>query len=256
MPGNWEAPGSGTCLGNWLEDGHSFLFFTEPSDRVVENLLLEYPGLELLDSYSMPYEQWQGDGVRPFTVGPVHVVPPWLDGEAPEGARTLWLDPGVVFGTGLHPTTRDCLRALVEFASREPLGRVLDLGTGTGVLALAAAVLGAEHVLAVDLNPLAVRTTTNNIALNRMEHLVRAERGSAPDYLREPAGTLVANIHYDVMKDLVASPGFSRKKRFILSGLLRGEVGRIRAGLDRAGILVVAVREWENTWFTLSCVAG
>ncbi|MFP4033035.1 MAG: 50S ribosomal protein L11 methyltransferase, partial [Desulfococcaceae bacterium] len=140
-----------------------------------------------------------GDGAVPFGVGGLFVAPPWSDAATPPGTRRIHLDPGVVFGTGTHPTTRECLAALQEVCARDRIGRATDLGTGTGVLALAAAALGAGPVLAVDLNRLAVETARRNIVRNRMADRVLAVQGRAESLVEAGADLLMANLHHEAM---------------------------------------------------------
>ena len=238
-------------LGNWEEDGYSFLFFSQSAHRAVFDLVSKNPGLLLLDNYIMPYTQWQQDHDQVLEIGRFSVCAPWSDHEAPPGKTRLWMDPGVVFGTGTHPTTRDCMLALELLYQDEKPRRVLDLGTGTGLLALAAVALGAKQVVALDLNPLAAKTAARNVKLNRMEEQVQAIRGSALDYVQEPADLVVANIHFAVMKDMVTNPLFLRGKHFILSGLLRSEIRDIKGTIAALGAIVQKEWEQENTWFTI-----
>lgn len=104
------------------------------------------------------------------------VVPSWLEHEPRPGDVVLHLDPGMAFGTGLHPTTQLCLRLLERYA--RPGLRALDLGTGSGILAIAAAKLGASPVLALDNDPVAVQVAAENIARNGVSQMVRALEGS------------------------------------------------------------------------------
>jgi len=136
-------------LGNWLDDDTSFLFFSVPSQENVSRLIDRRSHLELIEHYNFTYEQWQGSALRPMVIEHFLIHSPWEKADADDGKKEIILDPGVVFGTGLHPTTVDCLKAMVHLHGQSPLRRVLDLGTGTGILALAAALLGAEKVLAV-----------------------------------------------------------------------------------------------------------
>jgi ribosomal protein L11 methyltransferase len=94
----------------------------------------------------------------------------------------LALDPGMAFGTGLHPTTRLCLAALEAFADRGLVegARVVDVGSGSGILAIAAGLLGAREVLAVDVDPIAVEASRANARRNRLARVVRAREGSVP----------------------------------------------------------------------------
>jgi len=104
------------------------------------------------------------------------VVPSWLQHQAQPGDVVLHLDPGMAFGTGLHPTTQLCLRLLERYV--QPGQRVLDIGTGSGILAIAAAKLGAGPVLALDNDPVAVTVAAENIERNGVGDTVQAAEGS------------------------------------------------------------------------------
>lgn len=271
-------------LGNWEEDGFSFLFFSAPADDRVETVVAAEPRLWLIDRYAMPYDEWQGDGVAPFRVGKLFVAPPWSGAPAPPGTRRISLDPGVVFGTGTHPTTRECLAAIQEvFAmdhaerkdgnggidsapdfnpvlnpvrnlGRNPdrhLDRVLDLGAGTGVLALAAALLGARRVLAVDLNGLAAEICRDNIRRNGLEGRVLSVRGRAESLVEPGADLLLANLHHEVMMRLVASPGFLRCRWFILSGLFRSQAREVADRLAGLPVRLLDRRSADGVWHTI-----
>jgi ribosomal protein L11 methyltransferase len=237
-------------IGNWEEEQDSFLFFKRPADAQVQALLDRQPHLHLQDRYEMSYEEWQGGAVAPLVAGRLRVVPPWHPEAAAPGENDILLDPGVVFGTGTHPTTYDCLTAMQLAFAAGPVADVLDLGTGTGLLALAAARLGARRVLAVDLNRLAVRTAQRNVRTNDMAHQVLVAQGNAINFMDLPNDLMVSNIHYDVMRHLVASEGFGRQRRFVLSGLLRSQARDIEYQLRRQPAEILDRWEHEHTWFT------
>lgn len=104
------------------------------------------------------------------------IVPSWLAYEAQEGDVVLQLDPGMAFGTGLHPTTQLCLKLLERYT--QPKMRTMDLGCGSGILAIAAAKLGAQPVLALDNDPIAVQATVENVARNEVATIVTTAEGS------------------------------------------------------------------------------
>lgn len=243
-----------TFIGNWEEEGFSFLFFSESRDEVVEALVADSQELSLVDRYTMSYEEWLGERFDGFETEGLFVRPPWTPSrEKAAGERSpveIILDPGVVFGTGSHATTRDCLRAIFElFRTVEP-GIVLDLGTGSGLLALAAAKLGARKVVAVDLNFLASRTAQRNVRLNREDSRVLAVQGRAETFMGCRADLLIANIHYDVMKQLVRSPGFLNISYFILSGLMRSEARAVESMLGDLPVGILRRWEADGVWFT------
>ena len=156
----------------------------------------------------------------------------------------------MVFGAGTHPTTRDCLKALALAWQQGPENRLLDLGTGTGVLALAAAKLGFRNVLAVDFNYLAVQTARDNIRRNGLERQVLAVQGRGEQFTATPGDFVTANIHYDVMVKILSAPDFRFPKRFILSGLMRSEAREIRRRLDQMDARLYRTWERDGIWHT------
>ncbi len=234
-------------IGNWEEDEFSFLFFSRPAEDEVNGILRGRSNLELVDKFHMTYEEWLGKKPSSFSVGRFNISPPW---EASAKRADILLDPGVVFGDGTHPTTRDCLEILDAVCGADRVDSVLDLGTGTGLLSLAAATAGCRTILAVDFNFLAAKTAGRNIALNRFEDKILSIRGRAEDFIDFPADLIIANIHYDVMKKLVDSKGFLSKKIFILSGLLRSQAREIAAKLSELPVIIEKQIERDGVWHT------
>jgi len=240
-----------TFLGNWAEEDSSFLFFTQPSKDLVQQIIDKDKRLRLIDEFHFTYEEWLGGKVIPRKVSRFLIVPPWEDRQQNDGELKMLLNPGVVFGTSLHPTTRDSLLALLEISDKLLSYRVLDLGTGTGILSIGAALLGAERVLAVDNNPLAVKTATLNVKLNGLEESIEVREGLAEDTVKSPSDLLIANIHYDIILKLIKEGGFIKKKYFILSGLMRSQARNIKLELSRYPTEII--HEWDNdmVWHTI-----
>lgn len=238
-------------IGNWEEEGESFLFFHKPADAWISRLLADQDQLELVDRFQMTYEEWQGAEILPFQVGRLQVIPSWYTVMGPSAGKYLRLDPGVVFGTGTHPTTRHCLEALQRVFEEHAINRVLDLGTGTGLLALASAALGARRVVAVDLNHLAVQTARRNVRYNEMAERILVVRGNAKNFIDLSCDLMVSNIHHEVMRQLVESPGFQHPKYFILSGLLRSQAKEIVSCLKRRSAVIVDQWEQDTVWHTI-----
>ncbi len=241
-------------LGNWEEDGFSFLFFSIKATEVVEKIQSMQPELVFIDEYNMTYDEWLGEKLTSQNIGNFTVSPTW---DIPDkmflpnfGALHIILDPGVVFGTGTHPTTHDCLDMIEMAFKKNVVKSVLDLGTGTGLLALAAAKYKCKKILAVDFNYLAVKTTLNNIRLNSFGDQIIAAQGLAQDFVNMPGDLLIANIHYDVMKDVIASPGFLEKKLFILSGLLCSQAKIVEEVLNNLPVEIIEKRSRNGVWFT------
>ncbi len=253
MPGEGEKGLGRGFLGNWEEGDSSFLFFEEPALERVLGVISRYHGLRLVDSHVFPYEDWQGARFERLEVGGFEIQPAWspCDSGGASGRRIL-LDPGVVFGSGLHPTTRDCLRALEFIWRRDHPKKVLDIGTGTGILAVAAVILGAQEVSAVDLNPLCVSVAARNAALNGLEDRIRAQRLDAFDAVELEGDLVVANIHFEVIRGLLEMEAFRSRRWLILSGLMRSQVRKVKDRLRAIGMEVI--REWdcEMIWHTLA----
>jgi ribosomal protein L11 methyltransferase len=241
-------------IGNWEEDEFSFLFFSKPCLEKIENLLRAQPHLILVDKFNMTYEEWQGGPLVPFKIGNFFIAPPWNNplsktGGHKKGTRII-LDPGVVFGNGIHATTNDCLEAVEMAFGEKKIESALDLGTGTGLLALAASRLGCRKMLALDFNFLAAKTALRNVKLNRLEKRIQVIQGRAEDFIETPADLVMANIHYDVMKHLIGSKGFLGKKWFILSGLLRSEARNVSYQLSRYPVEIIKTWERDHIWHT------
>ena len=242
-------------IGNWEEDNFSFLFFSSPARNDVESLLRSQPQLNHLDTYHMSYDQWQNQTFETVSYGRFCIIPPWeaSASQTPQGDDDIpiLLDPSVVFGTGTHPTTRSCLEALELAIAESPPESVLDLGTGTGLLAVAAAKLGCRKICAVDINMLAALTARNNVIINGLENTVLVAKGKAENFIDCPADLVIANIHYDVMQRLIESSGFLQKQKFILSGLLRSEAKAMSQKLAQFPVKILKTWTQDGIWHTL-----
>jgi ribosomal protein L11 methyltransferase len=250
LPAHPPDPVSG-FLGCWLEGGSAFLFFDRPAGPEAVRLAA---GAPIRDQHLLSYQDWQGgEAIAPFQVGPFAFRPPWAEAGPPflaSGQREILLDPGLVFGSGNHPTTRHCLAALARLVeSGAPAKAALDLGCGTGVLSLAAARLG-WRVTAVDLNPLCVQTTARNVELNGLAGRVEAGVGDALDYVDQPGELLLANLEADLIARFIAAGGLARRRWLILSGLTRSREGRIRDLAQAAGFGLIQAWSDQATWFT------
>jgi ribosomal protein L11 methyltransferase len=176
------------------------------------------------------------------------ICPAWRSYRARRGEAVIRLDPGMAFGTGQHPTTLMCLRALEE--TLQPGAAVLDLGTGSGVLALAAARFGAADVLALDTDPLAVRAARENVGLNGLEALVRVEEGTLQAGTG-PFDVVVANISAATIIELAAAMTASLKAGGVLiaAGFSEARSEEVAAVLSAAGITVertLSDGEWRT----------
>ena len=239
-------------IGNWEEGDCSFLFFTAPAEETVNKFLSTRPALALADIFDMPYGEWQPMDGLPLNAGGFVIYPPWEPRPSSVKGSPLVLDPGLVFGSGFHATTNDCLEALSLICyNQKDIKTALDIGTGSGVLAIAAALSGIDRVVGVDINFLAVQTARHNVLLNHVNDRVLIIKGSAKEPAYRQADLLMANIHYDIMDQLVDSSLFLKSRWFILSGLLRTPADKIINRLHSLSIDIIKVWNRNQIWYTV-----
>jgi ribosomal protein L11 methyltransferase len=215
-------------IGMWEEDGQTVLIFHQPKDELVFELCGQY-GCRLFYQADLDYADWEmGREVEPFTVGSLSVAPIW----SPEKAD-IRIDPSVVFGNGFHPSTRLCLEAMANYHSKLPQNfTALDLGCGTGLLAIGAARLGASSVQAVDYNSLACDVTKQNIAYNQVENIVSVDQLDLRSKMPATRVDLIlANLHHELLGKLLQDLSFWQARLYILSGFMPGEEEHLLASL-------------------------
>lgn len=238
-------------LGCWREGGCSYLFFTAKKEKELKTFLGEDQRERYLSETVLNYEDWEaGYPLAPRRVGRFYLCPPWEPAAPAPDEHLIWIDPGVAFGSGFHPTTRICLQLIEHVYSLEHLPRVLDLGTGTGILALACAALGAQQVQAVDHNNLAITVAAKNIRHNRQEDRISLACGDARDYAAVPADLALANIYYGMLQELLTLNSFLNKKWYIFSGLLGTEVDKLLTRISTLPLQPEKVLA-ENLWFAI-----
>ncbi|MDQ7038519.1 MAG: 50S ribosomal protein L11 methyltransferase [Aquificota bacterium] len=181
------------------------------------------------------WEEWRS-AFGPVEAGDIVILPPWK--------KVVFIKPGMAFGTGLHPTTRLCLSALQEFLKEGD--SVLDVGTGSGILAIASKVLGAGRVVGIDISEEAVRECRENARLNGVD--VECVLGR-PEDVEGTFDLVVANLEIGVFrKDLYAILPLSKGK-FIFSGLYgKGDLEEFTRLLLRRGLKPSRIFEDEG-WF-------
>ena len=198
-------------------------------------------------------ENWK-QYYQPFPVGDrLYVVPEWMRGEAlPEGRTPLYLNPGLIFGTGSHGTTRLCLEGVERYV--EPGDRVLDLGTGSGILAIAALLLGAKEAVGCDIDPKAARVAAENASYNGVEESFRVYTGDVnrdqklKQALAGQYQLVLANIIADVIIPLAAVAGdyLAPGGRFLTSGIIESRAADVAAALTANGFVIVETRTREG----------
>lgn len=162
---------------------------------------------------------------KPFAIIPgLIIAPTWEPYEPLENEQVIVMDPGMAFGTGHHATTSLCLQLLQEALTGRSNSSVLDVGTGTGILGMAAALFGASRVMAIDNDPLAVTATRENIAHNQMQQVMEGAITPLAS-LPTPFSLVIANIVHDVLLELSPDLGRLTEKggQLLLSGILAGQ---------------------------------
>lgn len=219
-----------------------FQLYQQPLPELHQELLAD-------EDWSTSWQQH----FKTFTIAPGLVIRPSWESYSPSAEeRVLELDPGMAFGTGQHATTQGALRLIRRaFLERVPT-RVLDVGTGTGILAMGAALWGAAEVLAIDNDPEAVRTARENVRRNGLEGQVRV----AGTPLAELGGSfdlVCANIVHDVLVAMLPQLGrlVARPGHLVLAGILAGDQEHNLGTLyTRAGFRPCAC-EYEEEWVSL-----
>ncbi|MBI4321014.1 MAG: 50S ribosomal protein L11 methyltransferase [Chloroflexi bacterium] len=213
-----------------------------------------------LSSKVLREDEWQNSWKRHFHVHRVGrrivIKPSWQEYAAQADDLVIELDPGSAFGSGLHPTTQMCLIELENVLRGSE--RVLDIGTGSGILAIAAAKAGAEAVLALDVDSVAVEVARRNVEANRVEKIVRVQLGTLP-WTGENDGSwrggfhlVVANIISRVIVELADHLVAAVRPSGVLlvSGIIEEHVGWVEESICAAGIGGLSRRKMGD-WFAV-----
>ena len=234
--------------------------YLEPGDSPVETLALIAARMEAAgipytsETEGVEQEDWQNGWRKyyhPMDVGQrLAVVPSWQDYET--SRVKLILDPGLAFGTGGHETPNLCLEVLDERVRGGE--RVLDIGTGSGILAIAALKLGAAVAEGVDIDPVAVRTAGENAALNGVADKLTVLVGDLSDKASGKYDIITANIVANAIMALAPSvPGLMADDAvFIASGIIDSRKDEVIAALEAAGLAVLEVKE-KRGWECIVC---
>ncbi|MBR4235365.1 MAG: 50S ribosomal protein L11 methyltransferase [Clostridia bacterium] len=197
-------------------------------------------------------ENWK-KSYKPFRLGRHIVIRPGWTQYAPEpGDKVITIDPGMAFGTGTHETTGMCVELVEQYL--RPGMTVMDIGTGTGILAITAAHMGAKSVLASDIDPMAVRVADENVRLNGFGGTISCVCGDLLDVADEKVDLISANIIADVIINICApvrdfiKPGGV----FICSGIAREREDETINALKRAGYGRLDVRH-NGEWTAIAC---
>lgn len=241
-----HAPAS--FIGTWNEEGFSYLFFTDIADDYVRGAVCP-DGLTYASRHEMTYRDWQ-TGLPPhgIIIEGIAFVP--TDHPAPPRGSVL-LDPSVVFGDGNHPTTVSCIRLMANIVMGHRIDSVLDLGTGTGILGLAAAAMGVRRVVAVDKNTLAVKTARENVKRNSFGAAMEVHEGEARLFIDKPFDLVVANLPFRVLRDMLIMRDMACHKFWIISGIDERQAMALQELLEEQGYDLGA-RAVDHPWVTFT----
>ena len=200
-------------------------------------------------------EDWESAWKQYFK--PVHVTdrivvkPEWEEYSPQEGEIVIEIDPGMAFGTGTHETTSMCINQIEK--NLKAGDRVIDIGSGSGILSMAAVLLGAEKATGVDLDPVAVRVALENVELNNLQDKIEILHGNLTDVIREKADIVVANIMADIIlilledvREFIKDDGM-----FISSGIIQEKRAAVEARLLEKNFSIVEV-ETKGEWCAIT----
>jgi ribosomal protein L11 methyltransferase len=230
--------------------------FNDVHRERIEGILRAYPGDGFIETEEVVAdrnwnEEWEKT-IEAQTIGKFFVKPTWQRAEAPDGKILLEIDPKMAFGTGYHETTRLMLKLLPDIISGNEL--VLDAGTGTGILAIAAVKLGAEKAFAFDIDEWSITNTRENILLNGVDERVAVRKGSLEII---PKGSsydvILANIERNTILEMLPQLHSLLKPngKMLLSGLLDKDEQSIAKKLEQLDLKTREIRH-ENEWIAFS----
>jgi ribosomal protein L11 methyltransferase len=218
-------------------------------DEAARQVRREFPEAGII-SAPLAEEDWSETWkkhVRAAHVGRIWVGPSWLLEKAGDAPLKLVIEPGMAFGTGDHPTTALCLQAIQDAVDRKPEASVLDVGTGTGVLAIAARRLGAKRVVANDIDPAAVRIAAENAGRNGASGIEFTDRPL--ERISGEFDVVVANLFAGVICQLAPrlAAHLAPNGLLLLTGILAPQAPEVTRAIDREGLAHAGKRvsgEW------------
>ena len=204
-----------------------------------------------VDTEAVADQDWANDWKRyfhPIAVDEgLSIVPTWEDYHARDGEKILWLDPGMAFGSGNHATSFLCSRYLRRYVKEGD--SVIDIGCGSGILSLVAAISGAEKVIAGDLDPQCIEATKENAAKNQLEDKIDVRLGDLFQVVKEEADVVVSNIFAEVIIGMAKDVCRHVKPEgiYIASGILKEKLEDVKAALVKEGFAILE-SETKGDW--------
>lgn len=205
----------------------------------------------ILSSSEVKDSDWEDNWKSHFNTMRIgdHIVvkPSWENPDLKDGDILIELDPGMAFGTGTHETTFMCGEALEEY--QKPSDTVYDIGCGSGILSIISAKLGAGKVVGVDLDPLAVKVSNENIVDNKVDHVVEIIEGDLLEVVKGKANIIVANIIAEIIASMVPDlkAYLENDGIFITSGIIVEKAEIVKSALLENGFEILEIKE-KNGW--------
>lgn len=214
--------------------------------------LLQQNGIQFsMEIHEIPDKNWNEEWMKYYK--PVHItdhltiVPQWIEYQPKENEKIVLLDPGAAFGTGTHETTKLCLSVLDSIIRKD--NTILDIGTGSGILAITALLLGAKSADAIDIDPLSVKAAKENAKLNHIDEYLTVRLGNLLDQVKGQYDVITANIVADVIISLLADikPFMKPNGVLILSGIIREREADVLDALDQYNYSI-AEKHQDGEW--------
>jgi ribosomal protein L11 methyltransferase len=222
---------------------------------IAVDLISRLCSLSPLEEREMEEGEWIELWKSHFTIlhmGRIVICPSWLEYESKPEEVVIGMDPGMAFGTGHHPTTHMCLTELEKLVT--PGMNVMDVGTGSGILSIAAAKLGAAHVLALDIDQDAIKATRANVKINGLQRVVKLQRRtiSPEDNIENEFDLVVANLYTKVILSIAPTlvAQLAPQGNLVLSGILAERVGEVERSLAMEGCTLLRM-DREGDWAVL-----
>ena len=256
-----DQPGDTATLNAWFDKNQedqpdTNLILTQLASHLQELATIFEVAVPTITTTFIEDEDWSAtwkEHFKPFAIIPgLIIVPTWEEYQPKEQEQVIVMDPGMAFGTGHHATTSLSLQLVQAVLSGKSNTSVLDVGTGTGILGMAAALFGASMVLAIDNDPEAVSAAKKNVAINKLQQIMEVQITPLAS-LTAPFSLVIANIVHDVLLELAPDLGrlTASGGQLILSGLLAGQqVTNIVACFTALGFSLNR-QEQKKEWATL-----
>ena len=261
-----DQPGDTAILNAWFDKNQedqpdTDLILTQLTGHLQELAAIFEVAAPIITTTFIEDEDWSAtwkEHFKPFAIIPgLVIVPTWEEYQAQGQEQVIVMDPGMAFGTGHHATTSLSLQLVQEALTGRANTSVLDVGTGTGILGMAAALFGASKVMAIDNDPEAVSAAKKNVEINKLQQIMEVQITPLTS-LTAPFSLVIANIVHDVLLELAPDLGRLTENggQLLLSGILHGlQVTNITSCFEKLGFSLKRQEE-KKEWAALLFAKG